>query len=541
MNSFFQKLDTAFKKVCAEVPQNNSFDIIGTETSRWKLLVNEKGIVTIETQYTPEDMQIDYVECVRRTLLVMFSPEKAGFGTFKKAVSHTKSEGYLPVSVIKFETDRGIVTEYALVDENDDLQVKIEFENNSFYFKSAIPQTSDPAEIYLMNDPDVSKLADGTEFDAAFAKIRLYWNNKLASVIAWDCPSEHIKNGVLAAFVNAFITQYNGAIRYGATRYYHDAERTAESFPPTIFTMFEACRYFGLQSEGERFFAHFIKNFVSDDGEIHHRGNGASLSEHGMLLECAANASNEFQAEHIAKINAVAARLYNLIEKGGLVNCCPEDDLRDYPYHKYFSCNLWIVRGLLEHHRITPATAQQQKMLANFAAEVNAVCRESSVKTADGLFVPPYAECNEPFSDMNDFIDFVEGTDIHSICSYTNYRFYPEMLSSRVLDHDLVAEIVKFRKARGGDFHGTTAFRIFRDYLPYRYCLDDWPLYHYLRGLADCGNEDEFIRILAGHLALHQSRTTYFAPEMSFRDYLDSTHCVPSQLILPLAISYIHA
>ena len=85
------------------------------------------------------------------------------------------------------------------------------------------------------------------------------------------------------------------------------------------------------------------------------------------------------------------------------------------------------------------------------------------------------------------------------------------------------------------------AFRIFRDYLPYRYCLDDWPLYHYLRGLADCGNEDEFIRILAGHLALHQSRTTYFAPEMSFRDYLDSTHCVPSQLILPLAISYIHA
>ena len=43
------------------------------------------------------------------------------------------------------------------------------------------------------------------------------------------------------------------------------------------------------------------------------------------------------------------------------------------------------------------------------------------------------------------------------------------------------------------------------------------------RILADCGNEDEFIRILAGHMAIHQSRTTYFAPEMSFRDYLDST------------------
>ena len=193
MNSFFQKLDTAFKKVCAEVPQYNSFDIIGTETSRWKLLVNEKGIVTIETQYTPEDMQIDYVECVRRTLLVMFSPEKAGFGTFKKAVSHTKSEGYLPVSVIKFETDSGIVTEYALVDENDDLQVKIEFENNSFYFKSAIPQTSDPAEIYLMNDPDVSKLADGTEFDfnsVVTNSITLYakWKNTEYTKLDGDKP-----------------------------------------------------------------------------------------------------------------------------------------------------------------------------------------------------------------------------------------------------------------------------------------------------------------------------------------------------------------
>ena len=112
------------------------------------------------------------------------------------------------------------------------------------------------------------------------------------------------------------------------------------------------------------------------------------------------------------------------------------------------------------------------------------------------------------------------------------------MLSSRVLDNDLVKEIIKFRKARGGDFYGATAFRIFRDYPPYRYCIDDWPLYNYLKGLADCGDEDEFIRILAGHMAMHQSRTTFFAPEMSFRDYLDSTHCIPSQMLVPLAICY---
>ena len=538
MNNFYQKFDDAFDAVCKKVPQNNSFDIIGTETSRWKLLVNEKGEVTIETQFTPSDMENDYFYCVRRTLLVMFSPERAGFGTFKNAISHTKLDGFLPVSVIKFETDKGCIEEYALVDKNDVLQIKINSGNKSFFFKSSIPQTSDPSEIWQMNDPEPLINANDTDFDNALTEIRQHWQKKLASVLKWDCPSEYIKNGVLAAFVNAFITQYNGAIRYGATRYYHDAERTAESFPPTIFTMFEACRYFGMQSEGERFFAHFIKNFVSGDGEIHHRGNGASLSEHGMLLECAACASKNFQSEHKAKIDAVASRLYRLIEKNELIDCCPEDDLRDYPYHRWFSCNLWVARGLLKYQKIVPASDAQQKMLADFIAGVNDVCRKSAIPTPDGLFVPPFPGYTEPFSDMNDFVDFVDGTDIHSICSYTNYRFYPEMLSSRILDRDLAAEIVKFRKAKNGDFHGATTFRIFRDYLPYRYCLDDWPLYNYLKGLADCGNEDEFIRILAGHMAIHQSRTTYFAPEMSFRDYLDSTHCIPSQLTLALAISY---
>ena len=538
MKNFYQKFDSVFNKVCAEVPQNNSYDLIGTESSKWKYLVNEKGIVTIETQYTPPEIKPDYFYCVRRTLLTMFAPEKAGLGTFRKAVEHSKLDGYLPVSVIKFETEKGIVIEYALADENGDLLIKAGISNKFSYFKAEMPQDTDPAKVYRMNDPEIKMLADSYEFDTAVAEIRQHWNNKLAPVIAWDCPHKYLKNAVLSAFVNAFLTQYNGALRYGATRYYCDAERTAESFPPTIFTMFEACRFFGLQSEGERFFAHFLRNFVSDDGVIHHRGNGASLSEHGMLLECAAAASKEFQTEYCSKIDAVANHLYDLIKDKKLITCCPEDDLRDYPYHEWYSCNLWVARGLIEYQKIAPTDEVQSKLLADFIAEVNSVCRNSAIPTADGLFIPPYQGYTEPFSDMNDFVDFVDGTDIHSVCSYTNYRFYPEMLSSRMLDRDLVREIIKFRKARGGDFYGSTAFRIFRDYQPYRYCLDDWPIYNYLKGLADCGDEDEFIRILVGHMAIHQSRTTYFAPEMSFRDSLDSTHCIPSQMIVPLAFCY---
>ena len=140
---------------------------------------------------------------------------------------------------------------------------------------------------------------------------------------------------------------------------------------------------------------------------------------------------------------------------------------------------------------------------------------------------------------MNDFIHLDPEEDIHSLSSYTNYRFYPEMLSSCVPDQEIADAIINYRKTHGGDFHGATAFRIFKDFPPYARCLDDWPLYNYLRGLIHYGQYDEFIRLLAGHMALHQSRGTDFAPEMSFRDRLDSTHCVPSQLTLPLALCYL--
>jgi hypothetical protein len=39
-------------------------------------------------------------------------------------------------------------------------------------------------------------------------------------------------------------------------------------------------------------------------------------------------------------------------------------------------------------------------------------------------------------------------------------------------------------------------------------------------------------------MAIHQSRTTFFAPEGTWLDKLDSIHCVPSQLVVPLALKW---
>ena len=534
---FIEKINTYFQQVCREVPQTNSFDLIGTETSLWKYLVNEKGVVTIETQYNPPDKAPQIYEGVRRTVAAMFSPEKAADLKEIRPLRHFCLEGWLPVSVIEFGSNRGKVTEYALADDNGDLLVKLELADRALFFKTLMPREEDPGSVFQQSDPEIISLADGALFEQALARLKSHWQKKLAPILQWEFPHDYLKNAVLSAFVKTFLCQYAGALRYGATRYYCDTERCAESFPPTILTAVEACRFFGLQEEGERFFGCFLENFVTSRGEIIHRKNGASLSEHGMLLEQAAQASSAFQQKYRSVFHAVSQRLLELILPGELIACCPEDDLRDLPLQKWFSCNLWVIRGLEASDSFMPLGEKEKAALARFKSVVLKSCTASAVPVEDGTFIPPFPGWKEPFKDMNDFIHLAPEEDIHSLASYTNYRFYPEMLSSGILDPETVHWIIAYRKSHGGDFHGATAFRIFKDFPPYACCLDDWPLYNYLKGLFLYGEMDEFCRILAGHMAVHQSRGTFFAPEMSFRDKLDSTHCVPSQLIVPLALS----
>ena len=552
-NSILHQLalfDEIFEETCFMFPQNNSFDLIGTENSVWKFLVNEKGVVTIETQFTPPGMNPDVYAGVRRTLLTLFDPEKQGFGKFVSIISQTCLDGWLPVSVTKFRTDRfELLTEQVFADENGDLLVRLETDSGISFFRIMTPRKQNPAEIWKMSDPKAAELSERVFFDAELAKLQAYWNRKLAPVLKLEISNSYLKKGVLASLVKSFITQYNGKLRYGATRYYCDTDKSAESFPPTILTMTDSCLFYGLPGEAKRFLGYFLDNFISSEGEILHRGNGASLSEHGMLLETFAGCifstkDDDFLKKHFATIEAVASYLTRLIKEAGngLVKGCPEDDLRDWPSMQWFSSNLWITRGLIEFSRLLAFTGLKDKSIEllnfenSFEKRVVDSCRKSAVDCGNSIFVPPCLEWQRPFSSMNEFIEMVPGDEIHSLASYTNYRFFPEMLSSRLLPDDLAKNIIFYRKTHNGDFHGVTTFRIFKDYPPYAECFDDWPIYNYLRGLSYYGEENEFLRILCGHMAHHQARGTFFAPEMSFPNRLDSTHCIPSQLVIPLAI-----
>ena len=546
LRNLLREFDRSFAEVCDAVPQPNSFDIVGSENSPWKVLVNEKGVVTIESQYVPPDRDVDVIGDLRRTLLTLFDPEKAGFGAFVKPLSHTCLEGWLPVSCVRFVTTRFPQAELRVfVDESDMVRLSVKTPGEERFFAVPLPELMPPGELLRRPDP-APVAADGGDFDRALKRLTEHWHEKFAPLLAWDFPHAFLKKGILAGLTKSLITQYGGALRYGATRYYCDEGKSAESFPPTVLTFCEAALFYGLEEEALRFLGRFIRDFVSPEGAILHRNNGAALSEHGMLLALFARCRKQleapgFFADHGPAAEAAARRLFALTEKAGedLVAGCPEDDLRNAPACQWFSANLWIARSLLEYGRAFPGVLPEEK-IKTFAAKAVRRCRESAVPCADGsVFIPPCPECREPFADMNDFVEVAPGDDIHSLASYTNYRIYPEMLSSTLLPAGTARQIIAFRRVRGGDFHGATAFRIFRDFPPLARCLDDWPLYNMLAGLVHYGEYGEFVRLLAGHMALHQSRGTFFAPEMSFRERLDSTFCTPSQMTVPLAVRYL--
>lgn len=248
LSSWLKTFDTFFQAASCAVPQNNSFDLVGTENSCWKFLVNEKGCVTIETQLDlPELNETDHYAQFRRTLLTLFSPEKMGFGSFTQALSHQCLDNWLPVSVVTFRTDRfQQLTETVLTDTDGLLHISIQTPAGSRFFTVTPPAVQDPARVWQMEDPVPVERCDGTAFEKAVENTRRFWQKKFAALLKWDFPHPYLKNGILSALAKSFITRYNGALRYGGTRYYCDEARTAESFPPTIITMVESCLFYGL-------------------------------------------------------------------------------------------------------------------------------------------------------------------------------------------------------------------------------------------------------------------------------------------------------
>jgi hypothetical protein len=205
----------------------------------------------------------------------------------------------------------------------------------------------------------------------------------------------------------------------------------------------------------------------------------------------------------------------------GLIAGSPEADTRDQ-VGKYFHNNAWVARGLRRWAdlcvglgaSLSPATREVRTAADALARDTLSAIKRTWPRDADDWWLPPKVEPEPRPAHLTD----------GAFASYTNYRYWPELLSSGLLPPDLANRLVGARLSAGGQFCGMTRF--FGH-------LDDWPLADYLFALWSLGRREDFLLSLYGHLSYHQAEGHLTAYEqVSFPPGREvSPYCLPCQLV----------
>ncbi len=321
--------------------------------------------------------------------------------------------------------------------------------------------------------------------------------------------------------------------KYGVGTY---AREEHDGFPPTIIAAVDALSAWGLNERARRLFRYWLVTFVKDDGRI--RYYGPSIAEYGQLLHTAAlleerAGPTDWWGDGFKALDRIAEYLHGLraVAGGdGLIIGVPEADARANTA-RYFHNNAWVVKGLRRWAELcrrrdaSPSTAPEVtgKVAGELARDtVGAIERTWPADPAD-WWLPPQVEPLKRPARLTGALD---------VASYTNYRYWPELLSSGLLPGAMANRLVEARLTAGGQFCGMTRFA---DH------LDDWPLADYLSGLWSLGRRDDFLLSLYGHVAYHQAEghlTAYeqvsFPPGRKLADY-----CLPCQLVAARAARWL--
>ncbi len=277
-------------------------------------------------------------------------------------------------------------------------------------------------------------------------------------------------------------------------------------------------------------FRYWLTHFVRDNGTINYYG--PSISEYGQLLHTAALLDERAGPEGwwqdgfqpLDRLAEFLLRLHAAALKGdGLIAGVPEADISHEEGKRYFHNNAWAVKGLrrwaelCERRKAQSTTSPDavRKASVKLAEDTLRAIRQTWPKDPLDWWLPPQVE---PMPRPARLVGR------YDTASYTNYRYWPELLSSGLLPAEMANRVVEARLSAGGQFCGMTRFENH---------LDDWPLADYLCGLWSLGRRNDFLLSLYGHIAYHQADghlTAYeqvtFPPGRPKADY-----CLPCQLV----------
>jgi hypothetical protein len=343
--------------------------------------------------------------------------------------------------------------------------------------------------------------------------------------LPFSFPHPMLEKAVRVGLAHIDATFQGDHPKYGTGSY---ADPIHDGFPPTIIATVDALTLWGRAERAQRLFAYWLRHFVAADGTINYYG--PSLSEYGQLLTTAKRLVQRtgdlrWLASHQGPLSSLASHVRALMYAHGthlsLLRGVPEADEASYQA-TYFHNNAWVVRGLLDWSDLLAGglgRGEEARMLRRDALALRQLLLEALHSTwpADpqDWWLPPMLEEHQRPQ------GFVTA---NRLGSYTNYRYWPELLSSQVLPRRLMRRLVRARLKGGGQYLGMTRFMAH---------LDDWPLMEYLEGLWALGLRRDYLLSLWGHIYFHQCQghlTAYeqmtLPPGRKVADY-----CLPCQLV----------
>ena len=301
-------------------------------------------------------------------------------------------------------------------------------------------------------------------------------------------------------------------------------------FPPTVIAAVDALSAWGINVRAAQLFHYWLTNFVKEDGTFDYYG--PSLSEYGQILHTATVLEERaggagWREEGFPKLNKIAEYLlrlqYEASKKGELISGVPEADTRDQ-VAIYFHNNGWVAKGLEQWANLCEKTSSYPSSSILTIRKAAHDLKDNSVSAIKRTWPQDTGDWWLPARLGN--IPIPRCLTDGSEASYTNYRYWPELLSSGVLPDDMANRLVNARLNGGGQFCGMTRFLNW---------LDDWPLTDYLYALWSLGRKDDFLFSLYGHIAYHQCKSHLTAYEqISFPD--DPRGSPKSRLLFALSI-----
>lgn len=398
--------------------------------------------------------------------------------------------------------------------------------------------------------PGQQPLQDGTDFYRALLAEQEEWEKFFAEGMRLEVPEARVNDSARASIVRAVISEIGNHPKCGVGVYWGTEHDT---FPPPTILLNLCLLDWGFSGEVKARLSYYLSHYVKPDGTFDYYG--PAISEYGQMLTVAARyvqvrGDTNWFLENLPALRRITESLVAQIlasrkrdppdspDYGLLYGSAEADTRKDKRF--YFSGDVWCWRGLEEMGHLLNEVGQREGDAAlgqfgeNLLEEADsfqgvvlaAMCRAFQ-NDATPPFLPPDAGTEKPFENMTE----------NEFATYTNYRYWPEMLSAGMLPPELQDAIITYRTARGGEVAATTRLED---------VMDDWPYANYAWGLMEAGQIEHFLLGFYGHLAFHETPGTFNAYESvnikgdSKRTYA-SDYCVAAQVVEPQMLRWMIA